>query len=94
LFLEIDGAAPSTTDIHDEHHVKHHTNQIQLHRLAPFNQPRFIHMKAAARAKYAALMPESAIATNALGPCEIRNEIEIENDGAKISTLDAGRRKS
>src|SRR4029453_7852119 len=39
-------------DMDDEHGVERTARQIQFHRLAPVDEPRFIDMKAATRAEY------------------------------------------
>ncbi len=63
MFLEIDGATSSPTQIRDEDNVECNTRQVQFNRVAPVDQPRFINMKTAARTKYAALTFGPAVAT-------------------------------
>jgi hypothetical protein len=64
--------------IHDEHGVERTARQVQLNRLAPVNEPRFISMKAATRAKHTALSRVSAIRT-------LHGTKEIRIDGERLA---------
>ena len=62
--------APSLTQIRDEHHLKLDAGEIQLIRLAPVDEPRFIDVKAATRA----LMPGPQKGQRTVAPSKFENE--------------------